>query len=272
MTIELSARVTYTAAKARHRWRRRQGHAPTVVFAMAKTGSSSIAAGLRAAGFDAVHQVHDLDPAFLDREEAEYRWSGRPWRIWDAQQLLRQPPTVSHPWRVISMVRDPIAQAISAFFQPGVRRGYLHAGATVEGLRERFGDRLDRLPLHWFETHLQPALGIDVYASEFDPGQGYQIIEMPTVRLLLLRCEDLDAGATGLAQLLGWPRPVPIPRLNVGAEKQHADLYRAFRQAVLPTAAQLDHAYGSRLVRHFYSGEEIDRFRALWSGDPPAAR
>ena len=232
---------------------------------MAKTGSSAVAAGLRAAGHGDVYHVHDLDPGFLGREEAEYRWSGRPWRIWDAQQLLRRPATEAAPWRVVSIVRDPIAQSVSAFFQPAVRRGYLDQDVTVDELMERFGDRLDHLPLRWFETHVQPALDIDVYATPFDRRARYQILSTPTVRLLLLRCEDLDVAPPALADLLGVTDPVPIPRVNVGAEKDYATPYASFVSAVRPTAAQMDRAYDSRLVRHFYSPGEIDQLRAAWS-------
>lgn len=236
-----------------------------VVFSMAKTGSSAVAAGLRAAGLGDVHHVHDLDPGFLAREEAEYRWSGRPWRIWDAQRLLCRPPTAAAPWRVVSIVRDPIAQTISAFFQPGARRGYVHSGVTVESLLERFGDRLDRLPLRWFETHVLPALGIDVYAVDHDVRTRYQIISTPTVQLLLLRCEDLAVAPTALAELLGAARPIDVARVNVGADKDYADTYAAFLRALRPSPAQLERAYGSRLVQHFYSRDEIDWFRSVWS-------
>jgi hypothetical protein len=236
-----------------------------VVFSMAKTGSSAVVAGLRAAGHRDVFHVHDLDPTFLAHEEAEYRWSGRPWRIWDAQQLLGRPPTTAAPWRVVSIVRDPIAQSVSAFFQPAVRRGYLHPGATVTSLMERFGDRLDHLPLRWFETHVEPALGIDVYAEPFDLAARHQLVVTPTVRLLLLRCEDLDVAPAGLAELLGVDAPIRIPRVNVGAEKEYAAAYADFVAAVHPTEAQLERAYGSRPVRHFYAPEEAARLRGSWS-------
>jgi hypothetical protein len=271
MTTELVSRATYTIARARHARRRLPSGAPIVVFSMAKTGSSAIAAGLRATGCGPVHHVHDLDPAYLDREEAQYRWSGRPWRIWDARRLLRHPPTASAPWRVVSIVRDPIAQTLSAFFQPGARHGYLHPGVTVESLQQRFGDRLDRLPLRWFETRLQPTLGIDVYGTAFDLERGYQIISTDTIRLLLLRCEDFAVAPVALARLLELEDPVAVPRVNVGAEKGYADLYEAVRSALRPTTAQLDHAYESRLARHFYTSEEIAGFRRHWDDGPPSS-
>lgn len=271
MTIDLTSRVAYLVARGRHRWSKRgRSGAPIVVFSMAKTGSSAVIAGLRGAGLDDAHHVHDLDPDFLENEEAEYRWSGRPWRIWDAQQLLHRLPTPTSPWRVVSIVRDPIAQKVSAFFQPAARRGYLHTDASVDSLMARFGDRLDHLNVGWFESHVAPALGIDVYSFGFDPQRGYQIIRTPSVQLLLLRCEDLAVAPKALAELLGVDGPIEIPRVNVGAEKEYADIYGSFIRAVRPSSTQVEQAYASRLVQHFYSRDEIDRFRSLWATEPAA--
>jgi len=266
MAIELIDRASFALAKTRHRVaRRREGGSPIVVFAMAKTGTSAVAAALRSAGFGPVFQVHDLDPEFLRREEREYRWPVRPWRNWDAQCVLRRPPTTAAPWRVISLVREPIAQTVSAFFQPAVRRGYIDSATAVDQLLERFGDRLDRLPLRWFESHLEPALGIDVYDRGFDVDHGYQIITTPTVKLLLLRCEGLDVAPRALADLLDAEGPIAIGRENVGADKVYGDLYREFVAALRPPSAVIDRAYSSRLVEHFYSSDEIARFREFWS-------
>src|SRR5262245_16214855 len=203
MAIELIDRASFALAKTRHRVaKRRQAGAPIVVFAMAKTGTTAVTAALRSAGFGPVFQVHDLDPKFLSQEEREYQWSGRPWRNWDAQCVLRRPATTAAPWRVISLVREPIARTVSAFFQPSVRRGYVDSATAVDQLLERFGDRLDGVPLRWFESHLEPALGIDVYDTDFDVARGYQIITTPKVKLLLLRCEGLDVAPHALAELL----------------------------------------------------------------------
>jgi hypothetical protein len=266
MGIELTSRSAYWVAKGRHRLsKQRPKGAPIVVFAMAKSGSTAVAVAVRAAGFGPVFHVHDLDPDFLQEEERQYYWSGRPARVWDAQSLLARTPTTDAPWRVVSLVRDPIAQSVSAFFQPGVRRGYVHPNSTVGSLLETFDNRLEYLPLHWFESHLQPAFGIDVYASEFDPEKGYEIIETPEVKLLLLRCEGFNVAPHALAELLGMTRPIDVPWANVGAEKEYGKLYGPFIEAVRPAPEVIERTYSSRLVQHFYSPEEIERFRSKWS-------
>jgi hypothetical protein len=270
MTTDFVARSQYRLAKARHRLRKARLHgAPVVVFAMAKTGTTGVAAGLRDAGIAPVFQVHDLDPAFLDEEERQYHWSGRPWRIWDARSALARPPTPEGPWRVVCLVRDPIAQSVSAFFQPGVRHGYLTDTADVGPLLRRFGDRLDRLPLGWFESHLEPTLGIDVYASPFDPEKGYGIIKSPSVELLLLRCEGLAVAPSALAELLHREQPIAVPRRNVGSDKDYGRAYDAFVSALRPSPETLDRTYSSRIVTHFYTPDEIAQFREFWSVRTP---
>jgi hypothetical protein len=266
MRTELLDRAKYEFAKGRHRiTRRRQHGSPVVVFAPAKTGTSAVTVAVREAGFGPVFQVHDLDPAFLAQEEREYRWSGRPWRNWDGQRLLQRPPTTSAPWRVVSLVREPIAQSVSAFFQPAVRRGYLGSATTVDELLERFDDRLDRLPLRWFESHLQPVLGIDVFDSPFDIDRGFQIIATPTVKLLLLRREGFGVAPEALAELLDADHPIDVPRVNVSAEKIYGDLYHDFVGALRPSRHAIERAYTSRVARHFYSPGEIARFREHWT-------
>jgi hypothetical protein len=263
---DASSRLAYSVAKARHRLRkRRERGIPNVVFSVAKSGSSAIAAALRDVDVSPVFQVHDLDPEFLAVEEQDYHWSGRPWRNWDAQCLISRPRSPDARWRVVSLVRDPIAQRASAFFQPGERLGYLNSDATVDSLMERFGGGLDDLALDWFETHVEPSLGIDVYASEFDTEKGYSIISTPTVSLLLLRCEGLDVAPAALAELFDLDEPVPVHHVNVGSEKPYGELYKAFVAALRPSQAVIDRAYSSRMVQHFYCPDEIASFRDMWT-------
>jgi hypothetical protein len=273
MMTDFPGRAAYEVAKARHRVRTlRSRGAPFVVFSMAKSGSSAIAAALREAGAAPVFQVHDLDPDFLDEEEQEYHWAGRPWRNWDAQCLLTRPHTVAQPWRVVSLVRDPIAQRVSAFFQPGTRLGYLGPNATVESLLGHFSDGLKHLELGWFESHIEAELGIDVYGTEFDAEKGYQILRTPSVSLLLLRCEGLDVAPVALAELLGRAQPVEVPRVNVSADKDYGQLYKAFARALAPPQSVIDRAMSSRMVRHFYTEAEIATFRDKWSSRDLAAK
>ena len=55
-----------------------------------------------------------------------------------------------------------------------------------------------------------------------------------------------------------------IPRLNEGAEKEYAAVYRAFKSMIEIPAEYLDRMYGSRMIRHFYTETERASMRAKW--------
>ena len=57
--------------------------------------------------------------------------------LWEAEFLLGRPPTPARPWTVVTTVRDPVAQAVSAFFHAGRGRAAFD-GATVASLNEEF--------------------------------------------------------------------------------------------------------------------------------------
>jgi hypothetical protein len=262
----LVGRHSYAGAKwLYHRRKLRQEGTPIVVFGVAKSGTTAIAEALKRAGYAPVFHVHDLDPALLAAEEMEYGRHERPWRNWDAQCVLERPATRAAPWNVISTVREPIGQTVSAFFHRGPRNGYLSRDTTMTSFLEQFGDRWQSLQLGWFESHLATTLGIDVYEFPFDPAKGYAIIETPTVRLLLLRLEGFAVAPRALAEFLGAPTPVDVPHVNVAKDKDYAALYAAFLREARPPPEVVERAYASRLAQHFYSPEEIRDLQRAWS-------
>ena len=269
--ISRLARRSYPLTK----WRlvRRMGRSegvPIVVFCMSKTASSAVVRSLQDVTPQPVFKVHLLRPDSVRRAEAHYRQTdraARPRHIFHAAHLLRHPPTAEQPWVVVTIVREPVARAMSEFFQAGRRLGRLHDAATTQALFERFAhDQGVPRTLDWFDAELQPSLGIDVFDHPFDPAVGYATIETPAVRLLVLRQESLGVAPRALAQLLDLPNEVPIVERNVGADKPYAELYEAVGRTTRLAAATLDLAYDSRFARHFYSPAEIEHLRERWGG------
>ena len=136
--------------------------------------------------------------SFIERS-GEYRWTGRPWRNWDAQCAAEE--TAGDVGAVASGFPRAVtryAQSVSAFFQPAVRARLHRRRNSGERLVERFGDRLDRLALGWFESHLRAhPRHRRLRQPGFDVERGYQIIETPNVKLLLMRCEGLAVAPAG---------------------------------------------------------------------------
>ena len=267
---------SYVVAKQIALARMRRSDPTIVVFSMGKTGSTAIARAVQDATGDRVFQVFRLVADRLAEAEDRYRAGARPpfpgaLHLWESEFLLRRPPTPSAPWTVITTVREPIAQAVSAFFHGGGRRGVL-GGVTPDNVAETLlAESWVRPPLRWFDREFAPALGIDVFDHPFDPAAGHRVIATPSVRVLLLRQESLAIAPEVLARFLGRTDPVPVPARNEAAGKEYAAQYREFLASVRLPGPVLDQAYSSRYARHFYADSELERFRQRWSQGPAAA-
>jgi Putative capsular polysaccharide synthesis protein len=234
---------------------------------IAKSGTSAVAAALRNAGVPRVFQIHSLRRGVLADTERDYRERNpgrRPHPVWDAQYLAERLPAPGSPWQLVVTVREPVGQLVAAYFQTESRRGTL-AGATVDSLLATFDHDFTRLVDRWADVQVRDVLGLDLFAHPFDPAVGHATIERPDMRVLVLRRESLDLAPEALSRFLRRPEPIALPRTNVGADKDYADLYADFLDAVRPSDEVLDRAYGSALVRHFYSPAEIASFRARWT-------
>lgn len=244
-----------------------------VVFAQGKTGTSTIAAGLKRAGLEPVFQIHTLAKAGLDRVEAQY--SSRPndsypRHVWEAQWLRQHPPSESHPWLVVTSTRDPVARLVSVVFQQQSRWNKLSDGWTVQDLLgaveaafARDLKRLDTTGWDWFELQLTPLLGCSVYEFPFDRAVGVGLVETPHARLLMTRAESLDQASEGLTQLFG--QPIVLKSENVGTTKDYGGLYEAVLDQFRPRREYLDKVYATRQVEHFYSADEIEASWSHWT-------
>lgn len=263
------ARRSYALTKWRllRRMERRRG-VPVVIFCMSKTASSAIVRAVQEAVSQPVFKIHLLSPESVTRAEADYRQTdreARPRHIFHASHLMRHLPTPQHPWLVVTVVREPVMRSTSDFFQSGRRMGRLHDESTTKSLFERFAAE-QGIPrtVDWFDRELKPSLGVDVYDHPFDPSLGYGLIETPSIRMLLLRQESLDAAPGALGRFLGLPGDLEIVQENVGSGKEYSDLYASVLRDVRFPKATLDLAYSSRFSRHFYSPEENEEFRRRW--------
>lgn len=251
-----------------------------VVFAQGKTGTSSIAAGLKRAGFNPVFQVHTLQPRTLARVEAEYEArpnDSYPRHVWEGQWLAAHPPSAAHPWVLVTSVRDPIARLVSRVFQQKSRFREIVDSSTAEGLVaeldalfDQQARRLGGVGWDWFEFELAPVLAQPVYDTPFDPAVGFGVITTEHVRALLLRSESLDRAPAALHAHFG--RPIALRSENVGTEKGYGELYRAVLDRFRPPVDFVERVYATEQARHFYSDAERAAFAAHWTRPRPARR
>ena len=286
--------------RTRWRWQcfvaERRGQQPVIVYQTGKVGSTAIAASLRAALANLkVYHVHTLTQAGIDAREAIYQnivrhsdstyfprakhlLVSRYLRRQLAQQSNRSARADGQRWKVITLVRDPVARHISSFFQtidneiPNFTQRYQADPALLEQALTRFEqDPPPDEALTWFDEEILPALGIDVYAQPFPWAQGYAVHQTELVDLLILRLEDLPrVGSEALGHVLG--EEVPIVKANEAATKDYAEAYRTFRERLVLPASYLQQMYSSKLAQHFYSPAELEAFRETWRTQPTINR
>jgi len=204
-----------------------------------------------------IHQDHDRDPIHLKVGEALHR------------AMAEHPEKVV---RVITLVRDPVARAVSNLFENpvlllGENGGDLRkmpVEQVVEIAAEQIRSSLDYTE-RWFDRELSGLFGFDFFAGPFDREAGFQIREEGRVKLLSGKLELLsNNGGPFLGRFLGLPHSLEIPRRRAREATGEASLYEQVRKSLKLPAAFLDEVYQSRVCRHFYTPAEIDGFRKIW--------
>ena len=244
-----------------------RGGQPLVVFSVPKSASSTVADALRRTVTGRpVFQIHLLTPERVATSERIYRETdpgARMLHIWQSQYLWSHLPTEEEPWDVVTLVREPIAQLISQYFQASHGLGPGSDPVAVARSVEEFVHK--RLPatLGWFDLELQPHVGVDVYAHPFDPTVAHTTIDGPRARVLVLRTENVSQSSSVLGTFLGTAA-IALGRENSAERKEYGDLYAAVIEEIELSQEMLDIAYSSKVVRHFYGPDEIQVFRRSW--------
>jgi len=254
-----------------------------IVYQMGKVGSKTVVKSLRSLKSMTVYHVHDLTHNGTDRAENLYKDNFYKLRridnhvLW-SQYLRKQLDTGlkgKEKWKVVTLVRDPIAKNISSFFQNlgsfigyeyKTKIEYMKTEDIVKELIQLFLERFDNheQPLMWFDSELKPVLNIDVYSSEFPKLKGYEIYEGEYADLLLLRLENLNECASDAFKNFLDIDEFALVESNIGNSKGYRNIYRKFLESIVLPDSYIDKMYTSKYVRHFYTQEEIEAFKAKW--------
>jgi len=187
-----------------------------------------------------------------------------------AEMIYRSYVKPKRQLKVITLVREPVANNVSMFFQ--VLNQYLEpdvepSTCDTDQLIDVFIDKyMHSRPLTWLDAEVKTHFGIDIFQHPFPIQQGYTTITQANVSLLVLRC-DLDdrTKAQAIADFIGLDE-FEIVRSNVRNEKPEAQKYDEFKRRIRMPSALLDRMYESKFATHFYSVKERDHFRKRWSG------
>jgi hypothetical protein len=236
---------------------------PVIIFQMGKVASSTIEATLQPLERLTVLRTHGLT-----------RWkdvSTPPAARRDLESwlILHKLIGANVRCKVVTVVREPIARNLSAYFQnldPLLGMRGAHAQLPMSKLIEGFFARYNhQKPLTWFDVEFLPTLGIDVFQHPFDHERGFQRIQTEQFDVLILRADLPDAAkAQQLAELVGV-RELAVVQKNVGEAKSYAAVYQQFLREIRLPESYVKEMLEHKFTRHFFTEAEIDKFRERWS-------
>jgi len=254
---------------------------PIMIYQMAKVGSRSVLFSLEysyarhALPGVPIYHIHNL--VDLDAHEERTR------RMGDREELemVRHYKQVrrdfdglpNQHWNVISLVRDPVARNVGAFFHnldhyiPNWKIFWKEGSLTTAEIMQVIlqDEQVHHTANVWFDVEFKSVLGIDVYEAPFNAADGYQFYtNPPKVDLVIIRLEDLNRVAVPVVQKFLGIRDFKLYPSNIGDEKDYAEVYRAFKATPLPLD-YVQRTYQSRFAHHFYTEAEIAAFTKKWT-------
>jgi Putative capsular polysaccharide synthesis protein len=174
------------------------------------------------------------------------------------------------PIRVITLVRDPVARAVSDVFEnpemlgPEVDMRELPLEKLIALAEQQVRGSLIYTE-QWFDLELKALLGFDLFSRAFDRRSGFEIFKEGRFELLAGKLERLsNHGAGHLGRFLDLGGDFPIPQSRARSATGEAALYDQVRRGLKLPAGLLDEVYSSRVCKYFYTPEELEGFRTRW--------
>jgi hypothetical protein len=169
--------------------------------------------------------------------------------------------------KIISLVRDPVARNISAYFQNlKIYLGKEKNFQTTKFLERIFFSKYPHLvPITWFDNEFKKSTGIDIYNYEFDKILGFNIIEINEAMILILKTETDDVVKKHAIELfLGMNLKSEIGNENESNNKEYSEIYNDFKSSIDIPIDYINKLYDSKYMKHFYSNYEIHNLKKKW--------
>ena len=236
---------------------------PILVYQPGKVASSAIVKSLNKSGIRAL-QTHNFSESYRLRNIEKAILKG------------------INGWRVITLVRDPVAQRVSGFFQNLSHQGHPGYIGSEEQVKKMSWKELEQLfitkaikketifdmwPISWYRKVFEKTFKIDLFEQAFKKEKGYEIYHFLQADVLLIRFENLKTiGAKAIQNFTGSNHFL-LSSYNVSEEKYYKSLYKEFKEKVKLPKEFVEKFYKSKEVRHFYTEAELRQFSKKWKVD-----
>lgn len=285
--------ISATALYYRHKLLTGLGQVPILVYTMGKVGSTTVYNTLRRNRVSPlVYHIHFLSDFYLGRLGAKYTRTGKIPEKLSMSQVYRGSAdhmTASHAlkrvwetgdvkkWRIITLVRDPVASFLSHIFQnPTTHRPDLlgedgnldryKVETHVVDYFEHFDADKDFIS-GWFDREFCQFTGTDVYKHPFDPSTGYQIVRDGKLEIAVMLLDELPRTLNRvIMELTGQKNgEVHIINENIRGNGDGGGLYGDLKRDLVIPRVGLEKAYSTKYATHFFSDEERERMIEKWS-------
>ncbi|MCC5972385.1 MAG: sulfotransferase family 2 domain-containing protein [Pararhodobacter sp.] len=246
--------------------KRAESHLTPVVYTMGKVASTSTSRAIQAAGLTC-YDIHTLDRKSLIKSAKKRLDKGKfplthiSIAMAKRERLFRKKEKCLY----ISLVRDPVARNLSAFFQnldhyPNEIQKEKDPAIVFKYFQQNYNHES---PLTWFDREFLEQLSINVYTQKFDTDLKYVYIKSANTVIFRTDCPDETKGLV-LSELLG--SEIRVGRSNDAGMKHYSDLYRNVTSVARYSPEHLDKLYTSKYAKHFWSDTERCEFREKWLG------
>jgi Putative capsular polysaccharide synthesis protein len=253
---------------------------PIIIYQMGKVGSETILTSLeKLTSLDnPIYHIHVLATQNMKKSVEHLKTQGiQPTLQLQHSQIIRAylDENTDPELKVITAVREPISQFISAFFQ-NIRQdhpsflntdGSFNQNAIENHLMRSIETYNPETAwnCNWFDRDFYPALNINVYEHEFAHQQGYDRLLKSKKEVLILRLESSNVWEDAITDFLKLDRKIELYKTNAGSTKDYNTVYRDIQSKLKFKPQTLKNIYNSKYCQHFYTDEMIQKFIKQWS-------
>ncbi|WP_324291912.1 putative capsular polysaccharide synthesis family protein [uncultured Ilyobacter sp.] len=165
--------------------------------------------------------------------------------------------------KIITLTREPISRNVSGFFQ-NLEDFISKKKSEKKELIDMFFKKEDNYyTISWFDRELSSIFGIDIYKGKFCKDRGYQIIEKGNIKTFVTRIENLNRISKQLGEFLEIENFI-LENVNEGSDKWYSSMYNELKTEIEFPADYIEKRYISKYMKHFYTDEEINKFKNKW--------
>ena len=165
-------------------------------------------------------------------------------------------------WKVVHLVRDPIARNLSHFWVHDFRVNVSPRAPDLSTFKKRFLTELDHFyPLYFVGNEVEPFWEFEVpFVNGFQPP--YTVYDD---RVAIMRYEDFDCRDDLLRNFIGVEPRIEAPRIMCAGRAGEVDNYKEILDTIRLPKEYVDLMYGTAYARTFYTKQEINILKERWT-------